>query len=206
MTRLLLITRGSRISLNLLMPTSVDQPFSIVQAFKKNDSRAPELLEKKFGQALRTLIRRRCADNLKECFVNTISETIAAVQAGTVVDDSQLPAFIHRTFKRVSSEYPKTMLVSYVGSKPGAVLEAVVDQLRKRLTFFTPIQREALYRYVKGQSPTQICLDLRLDPDHFYLIKRHAMFAAKLSVIESNGPIRQSAILEEKATFISAAV
>ncbi len=167
---------------------------------------ASELLLVKFGRGLRTLILHRCAEHLEECFLAAMNATIAAIEDGTVAEDSQLPALIHRTFKLVSSNFPKNMPVIDAGPESTPALKAVVDKLRKHLTIFTPLQREAMSRYLRGQTPTQICLDLGLDPDLFQVIKNHFMFEAKFSVMESKWAMRQAGFVEEKTTFTIAAV
>ncbi len=158
-------------------------------AISKNLPESRNMLCAKYGRGLKYLINRICPAYAEECFCATIDEVTSSIGTGQVLTDDDLPSLLRRIAREVASTFPSAPLVETVP----AVHPQVMLAIQQNFSIFTPVQREALFRYyVNAESPASISEALALDIEEFRLITKAARGIVRLRLGESTQHIMPS--------------
>gem|GEM_PF-3918414 len=140
---------------------------SLMESIRNGEPHAALRLERVFGRSLRCILRHYRPNQLEVCFQAILAATLAAVLAGDGNRDKDLPAVVRKALHSVLPLFPPS-----AQQKGDEYPNALVTDLRRRLSFFGPVEREALVRfYTQGESAAQLCRDLLLDEEIFELVQ-----------------------------------
>jgi hypothetical protein len=169
---------------------SADSP-SIVYAIVKGAPNAKSRLLAKYGSALSFLIGRHCWEKAEQFHAAVADATIDSVLRGVISADDALPKLIQATFRRLLPDYAED------ASRGARVLDGIarthsreINAVREDLRIFTPLQLQALARYVKGDSIAVICSDLGLLQVQFSDTRKVARQIARF-VLEDSDVLRK---------------
>ncbi len=178
---------------------SADSP-SIVYAIVRGAPNAKSRLLAKYGSALSFLIERHCWEKAEQFHAAVAGATIDAILRGDISADDALPKLIQSTFRR--------LLPDYAEDQASRVLDGIakthskeINAVREDLRIFTPLQLQALARYVKGESIAVICSDLGLLQVQFSDTRKVARQIARFVLEDSGVPRKQSRFVTTEFTM-----
>jgi hypothetical protein len=161
---------------------------SVVGAIARKDSASLNIFCGRYERGLRFLIRRYRLRNADEFFNAVVKATMDGVLRGEISHDNDLAQLIRTNFHRVllnlAEVPPAQNTQTSEGTSPDAA--RIASGIRLRLNLFTPLQREALFRfYAREERAFSVCQDLGLTPEHFRFTCKAARQAARLAIEET---------------------
>jgi len=180
---------------------SADSP-SIVYAIVRGAPNAKSRLLAKYGSALSFLIERHCWEKAEQFHAAVAGATIDAVLRGDISADDALPKLIQSTFRRLLPDYAEDQASRRARVDGMARTHSKeINAVREDLKIFTPLQLQALARYVKGESIAVICSDLGLLQVQFSDTRKVARQIARFVLEDSGVPRKQSRFVTTEFTM-----